>query len=408
MKATIIAIGSEMLGPTRVDTNSLKVTAVLETYGVALVRKSIVGDTLADLADEIAFAVAHCDILITSGGLGPTEDDLTREALAEAFGLEMQVDQSIIDTIEARFRARGTQMPEVNKRQANVFVGQTTLYNQRGTAPGFHLEIRGKHVWVFPGVPHELEWMLETFFKPWLAETCGGVTRHRRVLKVAGLTESGVEERLKPYYAAHRDEPFTILASPGGIELHLVYDSLETIALREGEMLTLLGHHVFGYDTDNLETVVGRMLAERQETVATAESCTGGLVAQRITDVAGSSAYFIGGAVCYDGRAKVDLAGVDPELIRAHGEVSEEVAVALARGIRERFGTTYGLGVTGIAGPGGGSEAKPVGTVHIAVATATSHEHRKAFWGGTTRHIVRALSAQTALDMLRKAMTQRT
>ncbi|HEY2090720.1 MAG TPA: competence/damage-inducible protein A [Thermoanaerobaculia bacterium] len=404
MNATIIAVGSEMLGPTRVDTNSLKVTAVLENYGVALVRKSIVGDTLADLVDEINFAVAHSDILITSGGLGPTEDDLTREALAEAFGLEMQVDQLIIDTIEARFRARGTKMPEVNKRQANVFIGHTTLYNERGTAPGFHLEIGGKHVWVFPGVPHELEWMLETFFKPWLA-AAGGVTRHRRVLKVAGLTESGVEEKLKPYYGAHRDEPFTILASPGGIELHLVYDSLETIAAREAEMLSLLGHHVFGYDNDNLETVVGRMLADRHETVATAESCTGGLLAQRITDVAGSSAYFIGGAVCYDARAKVDLARVDPELIRAHGEVSEEVAIALARGIRERFDTTYGVGITGIAGPGGGSEAKPVGTVHIAVATAASHEHRRAFWGGTTRHIVRALSAQTALDLLRKVMT---
>jgi nicotinamide-nucleotide amidase len=232
------------------------------------------------------------------------------------------------------------------------------------------------------------------------------VARHRRVLKVAGLTESGVEERLKPYYEAHRDEPFTILASPGGIELHLVDDSLETIAAREQEMLSLLGHYVFGYDNDTLEAVVGRMLAERHETVATAESCTGGLLAQRITDVAGSSAYFIGGAVCYDARVKVDVAGVDPELIRAHGEVSEQVAVALARGIRERFGATYGVGITGIAGPGGGSEAKPVGTVHIAVAGAAAHEHRKVFWGGTTRYIVRALSAQTALDMLRRLLTR--
>jgi len=405
MNASIIAVGTEMLGPTRVDTNSLKVTAVLETYGVPLARKSIAADSLADLIDEIAFSVAHSDILITSGGLGPTEDDLTREALAGAFGLEMEVDQSIIDTIEERFRRRGGKMPEVNKRQANVFIGQTTLYNERGTAPGFHLQIGGKHVWVFPGVPHELEWMLETFFRPWLAEVSGGAARHRRVLKVAGLTESGVEERVKPYYAAHRDEPLTILASPGGIELHLVYDSPETVAAREQELLSLLGHHVFGYDNDTLESVVGRMLAERHERVATAESCTGGLLAQRITDVAGSSAYFIGGAVCYDARAKTDLARVDPELIRAHGEVSEEVAVALARGIRERFQTTYGVGITGIAGPGGGSEAKPVGTVHIAVATAGSHEHRKVFWGGTTRQIVRALSAQTALDMLRRAMT---
>jgi nicotinamide-nucleotide amidase len=390
-----------MLGPTRVDTNSLKITALLETFGIPLVRKSIVGDSLSDLADEIAFSLDHSDILITSGGLGPTEDDLTREALAKALGLEFEVDQSIIEKLEKRFAARGWKMPEVNKKQGNVFRGQTTLQNERGTAPGFHIEIRGKHVWVFPGVPSELEWMLKIYFEPWLEQVSGGRTRHRRVLKVAGLGESAVEEKLKPYYDAHRDEPLTILASPGAVELHLIFDSLDTIAAREREMLDLLGVRVFGFDDDTLEAVVGRMLTERGETVSTAESCTGGLLAQRITDVSGSSAYFKSGVICYDAPAKIELVGVDPELIKTNGEVSEPVSVALARGIRERFGTTYGVGITGIAGPTGGTAEKPVGTVHIAVANADRFEHRKLFWPGTRQH-VRWFSTQSALDLLRR------
>jgi nicotinamide-nucleotide amidase len=401
MNASIIAVGSEMLGPTRVDTNSLKVTALLELFGIPLVRKSIVADALDELADEITHSLDYSDILITSGGLGPTEDDLTREALAKALGLEFDVDQAIIDRLEQRFAARGWKMPEVNKKQANVFRGHTTLQNERGTAPGFHLEWRGKHVWVFPGVPSELEWMLTMYMEPWLEQVSGGRTRHRRVLKVAGLGESAVEEKLKPYYDAHKGEPLTILASPHGVELHLIFDLQDEIAKREHELLDIFGVRIFGVDDDTLEAVIGRLLTERGETVSTAESCTGGLLSQRITDVAGSSAYFMSGVVSYTAHAKIALAGVDPEIIEANGEVSEPVAIALARGIRERFRTTYGVGVTGIAGPGGGSDAKPVGTVHIAVASADRVEHRKLFWPGTRQH-VRWFSTQSALDLLRR------
>jgi nicotinamide-nucleotide amidase len=319
-----------------------------------------------------------------------------------AFGLEMEIDQSIIDRIQARFEARGWKMPEVNKRQANVFRGQRTLRNERGTAPGFQLSIAGKTIWVFPGVPHELEWMIATYLRPWL-EGLGGARRYRRVLKIAGVTESGVEERLKPYYQARPGEPLTILASGGQIELHLQHSSMEEIALREHELLAIFDERLFGYDEDVLESVIGRMLTERHETLATAESCTGGLLGSRITDIPGSSRYYMAGVICYDGKAKVDLAGVDPELIRTHGEVSEEVARALARGVRERFGTTYGVGVTGIAGPGGGTEAKPVGTVHIAVSSANAEEHRKMFWQGP-RTIIKWFSTQFALDLLRVFM----
>jgi len=402
--ASIIAIGSEMLGPTRVDTNSLKVTAAFESFGIGVIRKSVVGDTRGELVDEIRYSLAHADILVTSGGLGPTEDDMTREALAEALGLKMEVDADIVDRLEKRFAARGWKMPEVNKRQANVFIGQTTLTNERGTAPGFHIEQGGKHIWVFPGVPHELEWMVATYLVPWLASITAGQSRFRRVLKIAGMTESGVEERLKPYYTAH-PEPLTILATSGQTELHLAADGAEAealalIAALEAELRELFGDKIFGADDDTLEGIVGRILTERGETVATAESCTGGLLASRITDVPGSSAYFMGGAVCYTAAAKTALAGVDPALIAENGEVSEPVAIALARGARERFGTTYGIGVTGIAGPGGGTVEKPVGTVHIAVAGAHAHKHRKMLWP-MERSLFKRITTQSALDLLR-------
>jgi nicotinamide-nucleotide amidase len=408
MKAAILAVGSEMLGPTRVDTNSLKLTVALEAHGVSVTRKSVVGDRIEDLIDELQHALSRVDILLITGGLGPTEDDLTREALAAAFGLEFDVDQSIVDRIEARFAARGIVMPEVNRKQGNVFRGGRMLYNERGTAPGFQLRVDGKQIWVFPGVPFELEGMIGTYLVPSLAEASGGRARHRRVLKISGLTESGVEERIKPYYDAHTGELVTILASPAAIEVHVIAEgsadeARPVLDAREGELRGLLGERVFGTDDETLESAVGKLLLVNEATLAIAESCTGGLVASRITDVAGSSAYFLGGAVCYTADAKVAIAGVDRELILAHGEVSEEVAVALANGIRERFGSTYGIGVTGIAGPGGGSEAKPVGTVHIAVSSASGVEHRKLFWPAP-RHIVKWFSAQSALDLLRLTM----
>lgn len=409
MKASIIAIGSEMLGTVRLDTNSLKVTTLLESYAIPLVRKSVVGDTLGEVAADIRFSLDHSDLLITTGGLGPTEDDLTREALAEALGLKMEIDPEIIEKLQQRFAARGWVMPDVNRKQANVFVGQTVLANERGSAPGHHLEIDGKHVWVFPGVPHELEWMLATYFVPWLDRVSGGASRFRRALKIAGMGESAVEEMIKPYYDAHRGEELTILATMGQVELHIHADGAEAearalLAAREKELVGIMGDRVFGFDDDTLEAVIGRLLVERGQTVSVAESCTGGLLGSRITDVSGSSAYFMGGAICYTAAAKTMLAGVDAALIREHGEVSEPVAIALARGIRERFGTTWGIGITGIAGPTGGTPEKPVGTVHLAVSGPID-KHRKLLWQGP-RAIIKYYSTQQALDLLRRCLLQ--
>jgi nicotinamide-nucleotide amidase len=407
--AAIIAVGSEMLGPTRVDTNSLDIVAALERYGMPLVRKSVVGDSLGDLVDEIRYSVTRAETLIITGGLGPTEDDLTREALAEAFGLTIEVDQSIIDWIEKRFAERGWTMPEVNKRQGNVFVGQTTLRNERGTAPAFHIETGGNHVWVFPGVPHELEWMLGKYFVPWLEQRSGGRARYRRVLKISGMTESGVEEKLKPYYERHPGELVTILASGGQIEIHLHADGTEDeararIAAQEAEIAEIFSHRVYGFDDDSLESVVGALLAARGQTLATAESCTGGLLGSRITDIAGSSAYYLGGAVCYTAAAKTDMVGVDAALIAAHGEVSEEVATALARGARARFGSTWGVGITGIAGPGGGTPDKPVGTVCFSVKLGDGRTDTRRLLLPGNRFDIRDRSTTVAMHLLRRAL----
>ncbi|HET7710800.1 MAG TPA: competence/damage-inducible protein A [Thermoanaerobaculia bacterium] len=408
MRAAIIAVGTEMLGPTRLDTNSLKITEALERYGVGTARKSVVGDDAGEIAAELKLALSQCDLVIVTGGLGPTDDDVTREALARAFGLQTEVDATIVEKIAARFAARGLAMPEVNRRQALVFREQETLRNERGTAPGFHLSVSGRHVFVFPGVPQELEWMVETYLLPWLASKCGVACRQRRVLRVSGLSESALEEKLKPYYARHPGEPLTILASPSAIEVHLVADGSEesarnVIQEREQEIVRLLGDRIFGYDSDTLESVVGRLLTDRQESVSVAESCTGGLLSSRITDVSGSSRYFLGGAICYTADAKMFLAGVDPALIQEHGEVSEAVAIDMAKGIRRRFHTTWGIGVTGIAGPTGGTPEKPVGTVHIAVANVSGHQHRKLLWSGT-RQQVKWFSTQAALDLLRRTL----
>jgi len=410
MRAAIIAVGSEMLGASRLDTNSLEVTKKLEEWGVVLRGKAVVGDDLPDMVNALRFAASANDVLVITGGLGPTEDDLTREAVMEAFHLDMQEDVGILDRLRARFAARGYEMPVTNRKQAQVFVGQETIPNDRGTAPGFHLEIEfegsTKHVWIFPGVPFELIGMLNSHFEPWLSAL--GLERRRwRVVRVVGLPESTADEKLRPFYARHSDRPATILASKGELQVHFYVHGDEGADDRldemEREVRELLGERVYGTGDALLEEVVGRMLARRGETVATAESCTGGLLAKRLTDISGSSQWFRGGAVAYTADAKMFLLGVDPAHIQMQGEVSEEVARDLAVGARRRFGANYGVGITGIAGPDGGTEEKPVGTVHIAVASGDEVVHHKfAFPGG--RGLVRRLSSSMALDMVRKML----
>lgn len=415
MRAGILAVGSELLGTERLDTNSLRLTEVLNRHGVELRRKAVVGDSEADVAAEVAGLLAHLDIVLVTGGLGPTADDVTREAVAAALGRPLAFDPEVLAGIERRFAAHGLRMPAVNRRQAEVVEGAELIPNRRGTAPGMRLEHGGATLFLFPGVPFELEGMVESHLEPWLAARSGGSVRETAVLKVACLPESAVEERIAPAYEEFGREWITILAKPGEIRLEVTADGLEPersrrLALMRDRLAGLVGDAVFTTRAgDSLESVVGDLLRAAGASLAVAESCTGGLLAERITRVAGSSDYFLGGVVTYANEVKSGLLGVPAEMLAAHGAVSEPVARAMAERARRLFGAGWGAGITGVAGPGGGSEDKPVGTVHVAVAGpgpdgAAVTEHRRVRFPGD-RERVRWQSAQLALDLLRRGLS---
>jgi nicotinamide-nucleotide amidase len=412
MRAAVVAIGSELLGVERLDTNSLLLTRCFEQYGVTLERKLVLGDSEQHIARELRRLADEVDFVVVTGGLGPTADDVTRHGVALAFDRSVAVDEAAARGIEERFRRLGLTMAAVNRRQAELIEGAEWVPNELGSAPGLLLTERACTVLLLPGVPRELTAMIETALEPLLAARSGGAGLERRVIKVACVPESGLEERIAPAYEDFGREAITVLAKPGEIQVWASaagsrqqrFERLEGMLDRLQE---LIGDAAYTRDQDaSLESVIGEALTGRGHSLATAESCTGGLVATRITDVAGSSAYFRGGAVAYSNDLKSRLAGVPEELIEGEGAVSEAVARALARGACERFAADWGIGVTGIAGPGGGSEHKPVGTVHLAVARRdgpVSHLRRR-FPGGRAR--VRVQSAQWVLEMLRRRLLE--
>jgi len=420
MRAAILAVGSELLGTDRLDTNSLRITRSLERHGVELRTKAVIGDSESEIAAALAAALAAHDLVLVTGGLGPTADDVTREATAAALGRGVHTDAEVQATIERRFREHGLRMPAINNRQALIVDGAEVLANRRGTAPGQRLTAsNGSTLFLFPGVPVELEGLIEVFLDPWLAARSGGVGRETATLKIAGLPESAVEERVSPAYAEFGRESITILASPSDIRLRATAEGTDEerrarLAAMTSRLAELAGDAVYAFrEEDTMESVVGGLLRAAGRTLTTAESCTGGLIAERLTRVPGSSDYFLGGAVTYTNELKIKLIGVPPELIAEHGAVSEPVARAMAEGVRRALGSDFGIGITGVAGPGGGSEAKPVGTVHIAVAgprTSTGNgggeiqtDHRKIRFPGD-RERVRQHSSQLALEMLRRRL----
>ncbi|HEY1909530.1 MAG TPA: competence/damage-inducible protein A [Vicinamibacterales bacterium] len=410
MKACILAIGSEMLTPFRVDTNSLKVTERLNAVGYDVRFKAVVADDVNELATVVKAALVWADLVVITGGLGPTEDDVTRDAVSAALGLQMSVDETIVGQIRDRFVRRGMTMPEINRRQAMVPHGAVVLPNANGTAPGLWLESGGAGILLLPGPPREMTPMLEVVIADRLAPKSNGAGLFRRVLKITGRAESDVDAQAAPIYGKWASLPSpistTILAVLGQIELHLTVratnpgeaDRLLEPAVRE--LHDVLGTAVYSTDGQSLEAVVGGLLREGALTIAAAESCTGGLLMSRLTDVPGSSAYVERGVVCYSNRAKTELAGVPETLILEHGAVSEPVARSMAEGIRSRAGTSIGVGITGIAGPGGGTPEKPVGTVAVAVASDKGSKVRTfRFVGG--REMVKFQAAQSALNMTR-------
>jgi len=411
MRAEIIAVGSEMLTPFRVDTNSLFITERLNEIGVDVAMKSVVADDAGLLCDAVRQALARAEIVILSGGLGPTADDVTREAVAAALGVPLDEDATIVERLERRFARRGLAMPANNRKQAQVPRGAVVVPNEKGTAPGLVIARDGGLVALLPGPPRELKPMMEHVVREHLAAAAGPFRLVRRVLRTTGRPESQVDDLVQPIYTRWTSWPTpiqtTILATPGQIELHLAVraadagQAQQVLDVATQEIAAALGPTLFAVGDRRLEEIVGDLLRERQVTIATAESCTGGLLASRLTDVAGSSDYVERGVVCYSNRSKTELLGVGPATIDEHGAVSEPVAVAMARGIRERAGTDLGVGITGIAGPGGGSAAKPVGTVVIALAWAGG-ERVQTSWFPGERDQVKFFSSQAALDMVRR------
>ncbi len=407
MKAEIIAVGSELLTPDRIDTNSLFLTAQLNRLGVEVTRKTVVGDELADLRGAFADAMERSELVISSGGLGPTEDDRTREAVADLLGRKLSRDPAVMGMIEARFRQIGRKMSEINARQAMVPEGAAILENARGTAPGLWLEANGRIIVLLPGPPHELKAMFSAKVEPRLARLSMGVHLVARELRIAGMGESDVDQRIAPIYTRYKDVQTTILTAPGEIQVHLRAWSKDAPAADrvlqqiEESIVLALGEAVFTTQGESMEEVVARELTLQRATIATAESCTGGLLAERLTRISGSSAYFLGGVVSYSNMLKSAWVDVPAEIIESRGAVSAEVAIALADGIRRRTGATLGVGITGVAGPTGGTPEKPVGTVHIAIADASGSKERGIFFPGE-RERVRWQASQTALDMVRR------
>ena len=413
MNAEIIAVGSEMLTPHRIDTNSLYLTEQLNLLGVDVAFKSVVGDNLRHLVAAAQHGLFRSDILIFSGGLGPTEDDLTREAVAEALGVALRRDPEILARLEKRFADRGWKMTPNNSKQADVIEGATVLPNPNGTASGQWLsgqfEERERIVILLPGPPHEMKALFESEVRERLRAKVPAAHLFTRTLKVAMLGESAVDARVAPIYKRYSDVETTILAGAGEIELHFKTSAatLAAAQARADEVAGLvedeLDDAVYSRDGQSLEQIVGYWLQMRNATLAVAESCTGGLLAERITSIAGSSRYFLGGAVVYSNAMKTELAGVPADMIERHGAVSRDVVAALAEGIRYRCESTLGVGITGVAGPGGGSPEKPVGLVFHAVASDLGTEVIQRTYPGDRKRI-RRFASTMALDLVRRKL----
>ncbi len=407
--AEIIAVGSELLGASKLDTNSLFLTEKLNALGVEVAQKCIVGDSRARLTSEIRFAIERSRIVILTGGLGPTEDDVTRDAAAAAMGRKLHFDQSICDWLEERFKKFGRKMAEINKRQAYVIDGAEVIPNGRGTAPGQWLVAEnGAVVMLLPGPPHELKAMYADQVHSRLEKILPEQVIRTLFYRVTGLGESDLDALIAPVYTKYENPVTTILAGTGDIQIHL-RARCDTAGLAEALLAEvgppieeLLGDRIYARDGATLEETVGRMLAQRSATVAVAESATGGMLGARITSVSGSSAYFRGGFLTYNDEMKSSLLGVPAALIAEHSAVSEPVAIAMAEAARTRSGASYGVSVTGEAGPESGS-GQPVGVFFVGIADARGSEARRFQFPGD-RPRLRQYATQWALDLLRRRM----
>lgn len=412
MDAEIIAVGSEMLSGERVDTNSLYLTSELNKLGVEVVTKCVIGDDRDRLADAVLRGISRTGIVILSGGLGPTEDDLTREAVAQALDRKLVFHPEIADALEQRFLVMKRKMAEVNKRQAFIIQGAAMLPNDRGTAPGQWVEESRGVIVLLPGPPHELKAMFERQCLPRLARIVPKQAIRTIFFRVTGMAESDLDQLISPVYKKYENPVTTILAANGDLQIHLrarcATEVEADVLLAEvaGPIELLLGDRLYSRNGAPLETVVGDLLRKNHATVSVAESCTGGMLGERFTSASGSSEYFVGGFITYSNKMKMELLGVSFETLEEFGAVSKETAEAMALGARRRTGSTYALSVTGVAGPDAGTESAPVGTVYVGIADAAgTHVAHRQFLGDRQR--IRVFTTQMALDLLRRRITGR-
>lgn len=410
-RVQIMAVGSELLTPYFQDTDSLYLTQRLNDIGLKVMTKNISSDDHDALFLQFKIALAQSDLIIVTGGLGPTEDDRTREVLAEVLSRKLVLNDDLLHKIEERFARRGVPMPESNKKQALIPEGAEILPNDFGTAAGLWLNTGKNIIVALPGPPHEVRPMFDNQVWPRFQQFRAGY-RSRRVLKVTGVTESQMEDLIKDVYPRDGSVEVMTLASPGQLEIHLSSFSFQTEEMAEESLskvasafLSKLQDNVFSASGEEMEVVVGKLLRARGKTVATAESCTGGLLSHRLTNVAGSSEYFLEGIITYSNASKTDELQVPADHLRKFGAVSPQVAKAMASAIRARARTNYGLAVTGIAGPSGGTDEKPVGLVFTALAGEQSAEVVKNQFLGN-REQIKFQASQRALDMLRRALLQ--
>ncbi len=408
----ILAVGSELLSPNFQDTNSLHLTARLNELGYSVRFKTVVGDELADLSFRLKQACRHAGLVLVIGGLGPTTDDITREAVAVALKRSLVFRPDLLERIEERFRRRKMPMPISNRKQAFLVEGAVVLPNRNGTASGQCISVGRKSVVLLPGPPHELKAMFEECVRPRLEPRRRGYFA-RRVLKTVGLTESQVETLISDLYPKNRNPAVTVLASPGQIEIHLSAFSRTSSAsaesrLRrlEGKLACRLRAHLFSVAGETLEEVVGRLLKKKKLSLAVAESCSGGLLGHRLTNVSGSSDYFLAGVVAYSNASKAAFLGVRTVDMERYGAVSSVVARRMAQGIRKRARADFGLSITGIAGPTGATPRKPVGLVYTAMAWAGGVEVQRNIFLGN-RDLIKLQSTQKALDMIRRRLLKR-
>jgi len=413
MQAELIAIGDEILIGQTVDTNSAFIARQLAAVGIAVRQKRVIADTAEAITEALGELQPDTQLVFMTGGLGPTKDDITKGTLLDFFGGELVFHPEVYAHIEKLFAGFNREPQEVHRQQAYLPTSCRPLINKMGTAAGMHFQKDGRHFFSTPGVPYETEHLVQDHIIPWVVEHLSPGDLQHSTLLTQGIPESDLAERLKHWEEAL--PPFIKLAylpSPGLVKLRLTarhrHRDTATEALQEQteQLKALLGEDVFGEEAQSLEEIIGILLRANQWTLATAESCTGGYIAHLITSVAGSSDYFPGGVVSYSNRAKQELLGVSPHTLANYGAVSEATVIEMAEGARRRFRSDFALATSGIAGPGGGSEHKPVGTIWIALASANGTQTRRYVFGRNRQRNIRK-TALMALDLLRRAMNKK-